>query len=528
MEGVWTNRRASGPAQARADFQEAQRQKRKRDAVLQEQMEQFTQEGALRSVATELRAPEPEPEEAEEKPAIVFVVAPRPLPALHALPALPAPRRKVCYQEKESVPIRYADFVGNQQARVAAQQWLAAKHRVAEQPTTVERAMLLLYGPCGVGKTTWARWMLTAAGYKVCQFSPSDRGKHSSQSLVAFLQSQPAADLRGQKLAVLLDDVDELFSISSYKAARFVRARCPIVATCGPTPSRELRQRAACALKFSRLYRSDALIVVKKFYPEASGAISNDIVLQAAGDIRQLILRCSDRYLRSLGGADAQLSSFDASSAALCGTAPLPVYEDPSPYALAIVHENFPRCADLARHAAFLSDACILDSLMLAQQASRFEENRDIWEKTMEFMRWPMLLAARRWRSHALRGRLETPTHLQSVWDAPVAPESDASPAAEDKAAEDKQAAYEDRVLEPRRPAFRPGLSFAAQLLQQRLGAALEREATLPRGKGDFAEHVPAEVKVAFPEATPVFLSGSFKLAAEHVRGAAELLAAFR
>jgi hypothetical protein len=336
--------------------------------------------------------------------------------------------------------------------------------------------MLLLYGPCGSGKSTWARYVALDAGYTLSEYSPSSCGKHDTQKLDFFLRSQPPVDVRGNRLALLLDDVDELFA--ACPAAASIKTICPVIATSGATPSAWLRRGASRALLFSRIQPHDARKVVLRFQPQADARVVDDIIAQAHGDLRQLLLRASaTTRCFAKGGTDASSTGFEVAHLALNGGGALPPLDDDllkSGQLQMLIYENFHgACGDsqeaLEAYAGFLSDACELSVI-----------------RSLEYL----ALAARCRRTRrSTRSLAQARLFLPESASREDGPSSEKAPDATGEAPD--VGAYARRDWVSRKPRFKPGLHMAARLLQARLGdAGLATMAARGHATGDPLEDV--------------------------------------
>ena len=432
------------------NFQEAMRRKRKHDAEIKEEMMRVMSSGVLRceprmdvdEVAETREEMPPVPEEVvrvlERLPAVVFV-------------DYRLPFQRFC-------PEKAAHFVGNVASRDAAVAWL--KHWKAslafQKPRKAAEALLLLYGHVGTGKSLWARRAALLEDFSLAHYTPGDGGAHDVQKLDFWLRSQPSRNLRGQPMAVILDDVDELFR--ACPAAKNIKVNCPIIGTAGAAPEAALRNKCDKALFFAKLQPYEAKKVVMRLMPRASEENVSNVVVLGDGDIRQLMIRsCLGWNLP--GVTDGGDTSFGRAQAALHGEEALAVEGEDDRHSYALMHHNFHGCCPgdsfLQTYASFLEDVAVLDSI-----------------KAMHLV--PS--AVRRWRER--RGRRQGWGKLDPV---PMvhALERDVDAAVKERPeGEATMGAYAKHEWVARRPKFRPGLQLAAGLLVEKLGSRLAEEAT--------------------------------------------------
>ena len=356
--GAWTGART-----VRDEFHEEARRKRRRDAAMQEDMQRRAPSGVLRcdvqtEAARECIQLEPEPSEDPPRPSPLVVTRPS--------------DGRLPYQRLFD-PSRIEQYVGNEQSRKQALEWLRRfKLDAAQRPRRVEAAMLLLWGPVGTGKSAWAQYAAVSAGFEVVRFTPGDVGKHKTQDLKFFLETQPAMGLRNKKLfAVILDDVEELFR--DCKGAFEVRVPCPIIATAGPSVSASIRTRADLALSFGRIRKNDAWKVIRRIRPHADASFTKHVEEQAGGDLRQLIIKASGNGAWcGRGSTDLYQTCVGRARMVLNSDAPLRLddwEEEERRGGLSdlLIHHNFIRCcsdsSSLDRYADFLQLASTLDAI---------------------------------------------------------------------------------------------------------------------------------------------------------------------
>jgi len=473
-----------GASDGGRNFQEAMRRKRKRDAEIRQEMMRVMSSGVLRC---EPRADEAEAEAArEETPAREEIAR-----VLERLPAVVSVDYRLPFQR--FCPEKAAHFVGNAASRDAVVAWLKDwKASLAfQRPRKAAEAMLLLYGHVGTGKSTWARRAALLEDFSLAHYTPGDGGAHDVQKLDFWLRSQPSRNLRGQPMAVILDDVDELFR--ACPAARNIKVNCPIIATAGSAPEAVLRTKCSKALLFSKLQPYDAKKVVLRLMPHASEENVSKVVLLGDGDIRQLMIRsCLGWNLP--GVTDGGDTSFGRALVALHGEGALPGEGEEDGHSHRLMQYNFHRCcpADsfLETYAGFLEDAAVLNAT---------------WAMDL------MPFAVRRWRERRNRrqgwGKVDPlPVVDKLERDAVVAVKE----TAEDEAT---IGAYAKHKWVARPPTFRPGLQFAAGLLVGKLGSCLAEEATK-----EHAWSEPMEEACA---------SASLRLGAHHLEDIAGLFANF-
>ena len=490
----------------RSEFQEAQANKRKHDALLQAQWA-----APPRSEGPCLAAPEVPP---RSEAASAFGAPPMPAPPTPARgEGAPEdrPSRRLCWQSM--VPQREEDFFGNKDARDKARLWLKRWQQKTPSPVKVSHGMLLLYGHCGTGKSYWARWILIQAGYTICEFTPFSAGRDRPQTLHFFLQTQTHVDVKGRRLAVVLDDVDQLFL--QYPEAALVKTACLVIATCGPTPTSGLRMNASENLRFSRLNSWESGKLVRRWWGGSAPreTVVDSIVAEAQGDLRQLLWRCSNASWRAASGeADILCTGYELAKLALYATQPLPdlsrgdfdgnyfsLFEDSDRLSQQLILENFHHvCGTLAaapkarahddsaallRLEGFLQDACLVDARRLMPLLPRIAR---LWRA--------------RWRAEA-SGALPAPR-----FDAllpPLAMPLEADQADRKGTSAGQEEDFGTRAVErprhdwkPPPPRFKKGLQFAAELLRTRLGDDGLKDAAL------------RELE------QPAFLSASLRLAA--------------
>lgn len=445
-----------------------------------------------------------------------------------AAPA-PAPVHKLAFQSM--APTRDEHFVGNEAVRQEARRWLLQWRKAPTRRQEAARAMLLFYGPPGSGKTVWAKWILIQADFELRELTPSQVGAGRQQTPSAFLRAAQARPLSGKPLAVLLEDVEELFRRDP--AAAKVPTTCPIIACAGPCPPRELRIQASKNLHFKRLLSWEATRLARRFLPDASDRLVQAIVADANGDLRQLQLRCDPRQAdvrrAALAAADAMPTPYDTARLALHDREhPLPLRgprdvcrsrEDVPLLAQLLILENFPRACggsgdpkSLDCMAGFMADACRL-STYDAACPSGFDYDPNAPGLHL------LPLVARRWLKHLPAGDAGAPIeplgpHTQELAaQRRGAPKATRPAAAADRSegAEKSEGAEIDReppiaAEQPRRewrpppPRFRKGLQLAASLLQACLGdAGLAEAAALqhPPGAREEAAFLSAPLRLA-------------------------------
>ena len=243
----------------------------------------------------------------------------------------PLPRfvidRRTFYQRM--APLRFEDFRGNYNERRQAEEWTRSADRHLNRP--LRSALLVLTGPVGCGKTHYARWLLSAKGFHVTEFGPNDwietkgalgktgRSQDSSSRdqgqapagarpthggggacaadfattldpLVQTLRRASARTASGGRKALLLEDVDVLFSWSS--SALDEIARCVVVATAVQLPA-EIRSTASLVVRMHPVGTRDAMSVLERCAPRLPASARLLCVEGAAGDYRQLLVQAS-------------------------------------------------------------------------------------------------------------------------------------------------------------------------------------------------------------------------------------------
>jgi len=248
-------------------------------------------------------------------------------------------------------PARSEDFVGNYHQRQFVAQWLACRGADAERRPVAE-AMLLIYGEVGTGKSCAAEWALRAAGYRIHRFDSS------GDDLVRFLRRVLHTDLAGRRAAVLLDEVDELFSERPEAAA--VRVQCPVIATAN-APSSKLKRRCK-SVRFGKLEAAQARRVLSRLRPDLRDPAASRIVEASRGDYRQLCVQAA-LATAAAKGADAFSAPFDLAKEALTKRAPrLALAGEACDFACDIIRWNFWNCCrdaeELEAYAAFQAFCC--------------------------------------------------------------------------------------------------------------------------------------------------------------------------
>ena len=442
--------------------------------------------------------------------------------------------------------------MGNENVRQAARRWLQQWQKAPMRRQEAARAMLLFYGPPGSGKTVWAKWILIQADFELRELTPSQVGAGRQQTPSAFLRAAQVRPLSGKPLAVLLEDVEELFRRDP--AAAKVPTTCPIIACAGPCPPRELRTQASQHLHFKRLFHWEATRLARRFLPpDAPDRLVQAIVADANGDLRQLQLRCDPRLAdvrrAALAAADAMPTPYDTARLALHGKEePLPLRgprdvcrsrEDVPLLAQLLILENFPRVCggsgdpeSLERMAGFLADACRLSTYDPASSSGAFDYDPNAPGLHL------LPLVARRWRKGPPAGdagALEPlGQHAQELAaqrrGAPKEPRPAAAAARKSEDAEKSEGAEKDQeppivAEQPRRewrpppPRFRKGLQLAASLLQTRLGEAGLAEAAA-------RQHPPGAREEAAFLSAPLRLTAAATLQVLEDAAAQEALAA--
>ena len=369
-------------------------------------------------------------------------------------------------------------YVGNNKSREDAVQWLRKwKTTTAlQRPKRAAEAMMLFYGHSGTGKSVWARYVAMLENFSIATYTPGDGGSHDVQKLDFWLKSQPARNLKGQPMAVILDDVDELFR--SCPAAKDIRVSCPIIATAAEAPEASLRTRCSKALKFSRIGPHNASKIVLRLMPRASQADVKTIVERANGDIRQIMLRSCFGFWNVAGAADAHETSFGCAQETLNGTDKLGDDFGEDMLSQRLVHHNFNRCCCddtfFETYTGFLQDAATLNVC----SATRV-----------------LPFAARCWRTRKSGPWMdELPRNARE--ERPV--EDSTKHAEADDAKLDEKRAWVSR-----KPRFKSGMQFACSLLAAKLGDSLALEARKKYRCGDLL--------------ADACLSPGMRLAAEHV-----------
>ena len=448
------------------------RRKRKRDAEIVQEMSLYMSSGVI------LCVPE---ERVEEGPASLEVEREAPPPLKVISMGVPSTDYRLPFQRYR--PEKLDHYVGNKDNRDLALQWLK-KWKVTmalQRPKRVGEAMMLLYGHVGTGKSTWARYIALQEEFSIATYTPGDGGAHDVQKLDFWLRSQPSRNLRGQPMAVILDDVDELFR--ACPAARSIMVNCPVIATAGPAPEAMLRKKCAKAILFSKLLPHDASKVVLRLLPHASEGCVKSIVSQADGDIRQLMLRSSLGLWNVAGATDGGETSFGRAQSALNRDDCLDEECGEDRQSQRVMHYNFHKCCldetFLETYAGFLKDASTLDAISAT---------------------YILPHAVRRWRGKKSEKWLDSPPMM----DVDDNKDGNAWPAAFSQPEERPTiGAYAQREWISRKPTFKPGMQFACSLLVGKLGASLADEVAKPHSCGELLEEA--------------CLSASMRLAAQHV-----------
>lgn len=309
----WVNKR-----RLRGDFQEETRRKRQRDAAMMEELRQRAPGGVLRCDRRLALEAEPQP----PSPVPVPVAIPRPV----RVEAVQISNPRLPYQRLFN-PRCIAQYVGNEDSRNKARDWLRRWRLQAMQkrPSCIEDAMLLLWGPVGSGKSTWAQFIAAHEDFAVAHWTPGDTGSHETQKLDFWLRTQPTVNVEGKLMLVILDDVEELFR--DCKAASKVKVKCPIIATAGAAVSANLRDRSSLAVPFHRIQDYDAKKVVRRIRPQADEDFVKYVLNQAGGDLRQLIIKAS-------------------SNGAWCGVGSTDLYETGYGRAIMVLNSDKKLCND--------------------------------------------------------------------------------------------------------------------------------------------------------------------------------------
>ena len=316
--------------------------------------------------------------------------------------------------------------------------------------------MLLLWGHVGTGKSTWAQYAAIHEDLVVAHWTPGDSGSHTTQKLDFWLKTQPAMDLRGKLMVVILDDVEELFR-DGHDVTK-IKVNCPIIATAGPSVSANLRNRASLALHFGRIGDADARKVVQRIRPQSDRSFAEHVQKQAGGDLRQLMIKASsnglwcrtgssDLYETGLGRAVMVLNS----DVKLRGEE----WDYKGSRSDLLIHHNFIKCCPeetfLVRYTGFLLAAAALDSTGSV--------------KLMAF-------AARGWRGRKSGDNLASlPLEMIRV-DDEATEEPTCVEIADDRSFFEIRQEKESHWVY-RRPSFKPGLHFACELLRKQLGGAV-------------------------------------------------------
>ena len=298
-------------------------------------------------------------------------------------------------------PREEEDLIGNIAGRRSLAQLIRSSHLRAGRP--VGQSMIVVMGASSSGKTHCINLALKKH-YKVISHSSADfwrrrEDSHESGSnkafrrhLDQFLKSAASShDSEGNRLAIILEEADELFSCCP--KALDICCSAVIVATMSHicfsqdekvySTFKKLRTTAEKSnrlVRFWRPNRDESRQALLRLKPHIPLSVQNDILNEATGDFRQLALveelfRLRREVLNSGSLTAEQVQTpFDLAKEVLIHKK-LPKQLEDADYATGLVVINFHACCtskltDLEAMAAMAEEACQADLIVTAAYQS--------------------------------------------------------------------------------------------------------------------------------------------------------------
>lgn len=188
-------------------------------------------------------------------------------------------------------PGKISGMVGNEEARIAISVWL-------KKWKPKGKAMLIV-GPPGTGKTTFATLLAKESGINIIELNASDiRTKDKLQKKIG--EATKTVSLFGERPLIFLDEVDGLLGRSDYGGVEFIKdtvkeTQNPIIMAANDRDADEIKKlSSACVLIVFKPPPPREVEMYLRMIAEREGitvedAAFRECVRSAGGDLRQAI-----------------------------------------------------------------------------------------------------------------------------------------------------------------------------------------------------------------------------------------------
>lgn len=183
------------------------------------------------------------------------------------------------------------------------------------------KPFLILYGTAGIGKTTLAHLILQKFGYEIIECNASDTRskKQIKESIGSVSRVSVCIDNKNnfKPTAIIMDEIDGLngvnensgvqelvdIIVSKDKDTKETKWICPVVCTTNSIKEKKLQNllKYGILLNLKKPSCNDALKLIDKILKEEGFEITNaekdNIIMNANGDYRQIIMLLHEKYL---------------------------------------------------------------------------------------------------------------------------------------------------------------------------------------------------------------------------------------
>lgn len=193
------------------------------------------------------------------------------------------------------------------------------------------KPFLILYGTPGIGKTTLANLIFQKYGYEIIECNASDTRskKQLKESLGGIARVSVAVNSKGKfkPTGIIMDEIDGLVGnecggvqelidivVSKDKATKEIRAVCPVICTTNSIKEKKLQPllKLGVVIYMKKPSRDDSIKLINKISNaenfKVPDTIRDEIITEAAGDYRQIIMLLNWYYQKLLCQKEGRLS----------------------------------------------------------------------------------------------------------------------------------------------------------------------------------------------------------------------------